>query len=299
VAEVNWTSVVSQSGKSSIPARIALVRAMGMAAGAALAQSAFLCFDVVVYGFEAFDAFQTGDFDTFSVNLGLIGASVASIRLQAQAFRALRVARAAVIAGDTAAISKGLDVVPHLGVKLLGLAVVIVGGVIARLYTTDSPLEKWVKNSHFGIRPDNAWSNNYTLSMERLYPILFPVNFEVFRLRELHPYQGQVTSTYLMLNLPGENIQMTDGMIHFKGHEVWRDTLGYHPEWVKKVEWAGTNFDRHIGSRIPVRAGITPYRRVYHEDGVRDLWSIEGKLIYSPREGLTLPTVKIKDWAWI
>lgn len=299
VAEVNWASAISQSGKNSIPARLALVRAMGMAAGAALAQSAFLCFDVVVYGFEAFEAFQSGDFDTFSVNLGLIGASVASIRLQAQAFRALRVARAAVIAGDAAAISKGLDVVPHLGVKLLGLAVVIVGGVIARLYTTDSPLEKWVKNSHFGIRPDNAWSTNYTQSMERLYPILFPVSFEVFRLRELHPNQGQVTSTYLILNLPGENIQMTDGMIHFKGHEVWRDTLGYHPKRVKKVEWTGGNFDRHSGSRITVQTGISPYRRVYHEDGVRDLWNIEGDLIYSPREGLTLPAVKIKDWAWI
>lgn len=299
VAEVNWTSAISQSGQSSIPARLVLVRTMGMAGGAVLAQSAFLCFDVVVYGFEAFEAFQAGDLDTFSVNVGLIGASVASIRLQAQAFRALRIARAAVIAGDAAAISKGLDVVPHLGVKLFGLAVVIVGGVIARLYTTDSPLEKWVKNSHFGIRPDNAWSNNYTLSMERLYPILFPVSFEVFRLRELHPYQGQVTSTYLMLNLQGENIQMTDWMIHFKGYEVWRDTLGYHSERAKKVEWTGGNFDRHSGSRIPLHAGITSYRRVYHEDGVRDLWSIEGDLIYSPRDGLTLPAVKIKDWAWI
>jgi hypothetical protein len=102
-----------------------------------------------------------------------------------------------------------------------------------------------------------------------------------------------------MLNLPGENIQMTDGMIHFKGHEIWRDTLGYHPERVKKVEWTGENFDRHSGSRIPVQVGVSPYRRVYHEDGVRDLWSIEGELIYSPREGLTLPAVKIKDWAWI
>jgi hypothetical protein len=38
---------------------------------------------------------------------------------------------------------------------------------------------------------------------------------------------------------------------------------------------------------------------VYHEDGVRDLRRIEGELIYSPQEGLTLPAVKIMERAWI
>ncbi len=37
----------------------------------------------------------------------------------------------------------------------------------------------------------------------------------------MHPYQGQVTSTYLMLKLPGEDVSLTEGMIHFKGIEVW------------------------------------------------------------------------------
>ncbi len=102
-----------------------------------------------------------------------------------------------------------------------------------------------------------------------------------------------------MLNLPGDNVSLTDAMIHFTGQEVWGDTLGYYDDQIKKVEWTGNDFARHSGTRIPVPAGITPYRRVYHEDGVRDLRRIEGQLIYSPREGLMLPAVNIMERAWI
>lgn len=94
-------------------------------------------------------------------------------------------------------------------------------------------------------------------------------------------------------------MQLTDAMIHFTGHEVWGDTLGHYAEQIQTVEWTGNDFDQHSGTRIPVEAGVTPYRRVYHEDGVRDLQKIEGELIYSPREGLTLPAVKIMERAWI
>nr|WP_256661547.1 toxin VasX [Pseudomonas sp. F01002] len=174
VAEVDWASAVRQSGSTSISSRLLLVKALGRAANAALAQGAFLAFDVVLYGLDAFEAYKTGDFDTMAANFAVAGASLASIKIQVQAFRALRVARAAVIAGDAASIARGLSVVPHLGIKLLGLAVLIVGGVIARLYTADSPLEKWVKNSRFGIRPDDTWSHSYSLSMDELYPVLFP-----------------------------------------------------------------------------------------------------------------------------
>jgi hypothetical protein len=299
VAEVDWASAVRQSGSSSISSRLLLVKALGRAATTALAQGVFLAFDVVLYGIDAFEAYKTGDFDTMAANLTVAGASLASIKIQVQAFRALRVARAAVIAGDAATIARGLNVVPHMGAKLLGLAVVIVGGVIARLYTADSPLEKWVKSSRFGIRPDEIWSHSYTLSMDKLYPVLFPISFDASRLAEMHPYQGQVTSTYLMLKLPGENVPLNDAMIHFKGIEVWGDTLGYHADQIKKVEWTGRDFARHSGTRIPIPAGVTPYRRVYHEDGVRDLRRIEGELIYSPQEGLTLPAVKIMERAWI
>ena len=299
MAEVDWALAVRQSGSTSMSSRLLLVKALGRAATAALAQGVFLAFDVVLYGLDAFEAYRAGDFDTMVANLSVAGASLASIKIQVQAFRALRVARAAVIAGDAATIARGLNVVPHLGAKLLGLAVVIVGGVIARLYTADSLLEKWVKYSHFGIRPDETWSHSYTLSMDKLYPVLFPISFDAFRLSEMNPYQGQVTSTYLLLNLPGENVPLTDVMIHFKGIEIWGDTLGYHTDQIKKVEWTGKDFARHSGTRIPVPAGVTPYRRVYHEDGVRDLRRIEGELIYSPQEGLTLPAVKIMERAWI
>lgn len=299
VAEVDWESAVHQSGSTSISSRLLLAKALGRAAATALAQGLFLAFDVVLYGIDAFEAYKAGDFDTTAADLTVAGASLASIKLQAQAFRALRVARAAVIAGDVATIARGINVVPHLGTKLLGLAVLIVGSVIARLYTTDSSLEKWVKSSRFGIRPDDTWSHNYALSMDKLYPILFPISFDARRLAEMHPYQGQVTSTYLILKLPGENAHLTDAMIHFKGVEVWGDTLGYHSDQIKKVEWTGKDFTRHSGTRIPIPVGVTPYRRVYHEDGVRDLKCIEGELIYSPHEGLTLPAVKIMERAWI
>jgi len=299
VAEVDWASTVRQSGSTSISSRFLLVKALGRAANAALAQGAFLAFDVVLYGIDAFEAYKAGDFDTMVANLTVVGASLASIKIQVQAFRALRVARAAVIAGDAATIARGLNVVPHLGAKILGLAVVIVGGVIARLYTADSPLEKWVKNSRFGIRPHDTWSHSYSLSMDELYLVLFPISFDAYRLSEMNPYQGQVTSTYLMLKLPGENVPLTDAMIHFKGIEIWGDTLGYHGDQIKKVEWTGKDFARHSGTRISIPAGLTPYRRVYHEDGVRDLRCIEGELIYSPQDGLTLPAVKIMERAWV
>jgi hypothetical protein len=299
MAEVDWASAVRQSGSASISSRLLLVKALGRAATTALAQGVFLAFDIVLYGLDAFEAYRAGDFDTMVANLSVAGASLASIKIQVQAFRALRVARAAVIAGDAATVARGLNVVPHLGAKLLGLAVVIVGGVIARLYTADSPLEKWVKYSHFGIRPDETWSHSYTLSMDKLYPVLFPISFDAFRMSEMNPYRGQVTSTYLLLNLPGENVPLTDAMIHFKGIEIWGDTLGYHADQIKKVEWTGKDFAQHSGSRIPVPAGFTPFRRVYHEDGVRDLRRIEGELIYSPQEGLTLPAVNIMERAWI
>lgn len=299
VAEVDWTSAVKQSGKSSTSSKILLVEVLGRAAGTALAQAAFLAFDVVTYGVEAFEAYQAGDFDTMVANMVVSSASLTGFILYVKAFRAFRIGRAAVMLGETAAIASGLDVVPHLGVKLLGLAVVIVGGVITRIYTKDTPLEQWVKNSYFGIRTDKEWAHSYAQSMDKLYPLLFPISFEAYRLAELNPYQGQVVSTYLLLKLPGENVELTDGMVHFAGQEVWGDTLGYRSDKIQKVEWTGKDFARHSGTRISVAVGITPYRRVYHEDGVRDLRRIEGDLIYSPREGLTLPSVKIMERAWI
>jgi hypothetical protein len=299
VGEFDWGESVRQTGKFSVSSRLMLINALGRAAITAGAQIVVLAFDISLYGIEAFEAYQKGDFDTMVTSLGIASAELAGIVLYVKLFQAYRAAQVAVMVGEAAAIANGMNAAPHLVVKILGLTVVIVTGVIARLYTADSPLEQWVKNSRFGIRPDDTWSNSYTFSMDKLYPILFPVSFDARRLAEMHPYQGQVTSTYLMLKLPGENVPLTDAMIHFKGIEVWGDTLGYHADQIRKVEWAGKDFARHSGSRISVPEGATLYRRVYHEDGVRDLRRIEGELIYSPQEGLTLPAVKIMERAWI
>ncbi|WP_460370032.1 toxin VasX [Pseudomonas sp. Tul1A2] len=299
VTEVDWASAVRQSGGTSVPARLLLIRALGFAAAVAAAQVVVLSLDAAIYGMEAFDAYQAGDFDSMVTNLAIVGADISSVVLYVKLFRAYRAAQAAVLAGEASAIAAGMNVAPHIGVKILGFTVVIVACVIARLYTADSPLEQWVKHSRFGIRSNDTWSSSYTQSMDKLYPILFPISFEARRLSEMNPYQGQVTSTYLVLKLPGENVLLTEAMIHFKGSEVWGDTLGYHPEKIKKVEWTGKDFALHSGSRIPASPGTTPYRRVYHEDGVRDLMRIEGELIYSPQEGLTLPAVTIMERAWI
>ena len=299
VGEVKWGEAVRQTGRFSVSSRLILVKALGRAAIAAGAQIAVLAFDVVVYGIEAFEAYQKGDFDTMATSLAVASAELAGIVLYVKLFRVYRASQAAVLVGEAAVIAAGMNAAPHVAIKILALTVVIVAGVIARLYTADSPLEQWVKNSRFGIRPDGDWSSSYTLSMDKLYSILFPISFDARRLAEMHPYQGQITSTYLMLNLPGKSVSLTDNMIHFKGIEVWGDTLGYHPEQTKSVEWTGKDFALHSGSRIPVPAGSTSYRRVYHEEGVRDLKRIEGELIYSPQEGLVLPAVKIMERAWI
>jgi hypothetical protein len=299
VAEVKWETAVRQSGRFSVSSRLSLFKTLGRAAITGGAQVAVLAFDVVFYGVDAFEAYQNGDFDTMATNLTIASAELAGIALYVKIFRAYRAAQAAVMVGEAAAIASGMNVAPHVAIKILGLTLVIVTGVIARLYTTDTPLEHWVKNSRFGIRPDDTWSNSYNLSMDTLYPILFPISFDACRLAEMNPYQGQVISTYLLLKLPGEKVLLTDTMIHFKGVEVWGDTLGYHSDLSKKVEWTGKDFAQHSGTRIPIPVGVTPYRRVYHEDGVRDLRRIEGELIYSPQEGLTLPAVKIMERAWI
>jgi hypothetical protein len=299
VAEIDWQAAVKHSGEFSASSQIRLVDALGRTATVSLAMAAFLAFDVVLYGIDAFDAYRAGDFDSVAANLAVSSASLASLVLNVQAYRALRAARAAVIAGDAAAIAKGLNQVPHLGAKLTGLAVVIVAGVIARLYTKDTPLEQWVKQGRFGTHPDDSWAGSYSQSMDKLYPILYPVTFQASRLQETHPMHGTVYSTYVLLKLPGEQVELTEGMVSFKGTETWGDTVLAYKDRIKSVSWTGKDFQRHTGSRVPVEPGLTVYRRVYHEEGMLDLRSIEGELIYSPQEGLTLPTVTIKEHAWI
>jgi hypothetical protein len=297
VAEVNWEAVVQASGQKSLSSQIALSTALGVGARTALLQTVTSSLDVLVYGIETLESFQAGDFDTSAINAGLSAASAANLALYVQTYRVVRAARAAVIAGDAAVIGRGVAQAPHLGFKALGVTILIVGGVIARLYTQDSPLEKWVKGTRFGVSPAE-WSGSYQASMIEFYKVVFPISFDAYRLNELNPYRGMQEITYLMLRLPGQNV-LTDDMLHFKGEEVWGGLFGFG-SLRKPVEWTGKDFDLHAGTRIRTEPGTATYRRVYHQDREgRDLNRITGKLSYSPLEGLTLPAIEIKDIAWL
>ncbi len=297
VAETNWELTAKATGNISLSSQVALARALGAGATAASLQAVTSGLDVMIYGIEALEAYQAGDFDTATINASLSAASAVNLAIYVKTYRVIRAARAAVIAGDAAAISRGVAQAPHLVFKALGVTILIVGGVIARLYTQDTPLEKWVKGTRFGIAPA-PWANDYKQAMTELYKILFPIHFDTHRLNELNPYRGQQTTTYLILRLPGQ-AALTDEMIHFKGEEIWGGIFGFG-SLRKSVEWTGKDFDKHAGSRVNIDIGVATYRRVYHPDrNGRELNKINGKLSYSPLEGLILPPVDVEDIAWL
>lgn len=296
VAEVDWEVAVKGSGKVSLSSQVTLARALGVAAKTASLQAVTSGLDILVYGIETVDAYQTGDLDTAAINAGLTLASATNLVLYVQTFRAVRAARAAVIAGEAAVIGRGVSAAPHLAARALGVTIMIVGGVIARLYTQDTPLEAWVKHTRFGTRPAE-WAGSYEQSMSEFYKIVFPIVFEAYRLNELNPYHGMQAITYLMLRLPGKSA-LTDEMIHFKGEEIWGGIFGLGSRR-KPVEWTGKDFERHAGTRIKLPPGEAVYRRVYHEEHGAALSSIQGQLTYSPMDGLTLPAIAIKDFAWL
>jgi len=296
VSEVNWEAAVASAGNKSPSARVALANALGLGAKTAMMQSAVAGLDVVVYGLDTLEAYRNGDFDTAGISAGLSVASGANLAIYVQTFRAVRAARAAVILGDAAAIGRGVSQAPHLAFKALGITILIVGGVFARLYTQDTPLEKWVKGTRFGIAPAD-WSSDYKNSMIEFYKIIFPISFDAYRLSELNPYKGMIETTYLLLRLPGKSV-LADDMILFDGEEVWGGIFGYGGKR-EKVKWTGDSFDRHEGTRVATEAGVAIYRRVYHVDrDGRALKSINGTLHYSPLTGMTLPPIEIKELAW-
>lgn len=296
VAEIDWKATAKISGEISASTQKALADALSLGANTALLQAVTSGLDVLVYGIETFDAYKTGDLDTAAINAGLTVASAANLTLYVQTFRSVRAARAAVIAGEATALGRGVSTAPHLAARALGVTILIVGGVIARLYTQDTPLEKWVKQTRFGTRPAD-WADSYEQSMTELYKILFPIVFEAYRLNELNPRKGMQPITYLMLHLPGKEV-LTDDMVHFKGEEVWGGFLG-HGGSRKPVEWTGKDFDRHGGTRANRPPNEAVYRRVYHDENGMQLNSIRGQLTYSPLEGLTLPAIEIKELAWL
>jgi len=296
VAEVDWEATSKAAGVRSLSNQVALSKALGLGVHTAFLQSVTSGIDVLVYGIDAFDAYKVGDLDTAAINVGLSVASAANLTLYVQSFRAIRAARAAVIAGEAAAIGRGVAVAPHLAARALGWTIVIVGGVIARQYTQDTPLEAWIKQTRFGTSPAD-WSDSYEQSMTEFYKVVFPISFQATRLNELNPFQGMLVTTYVFLRLPGKSA-LTDDMIHFKGYETWGTFLGFGGRR-KDVEWTGKDFDLHGGTHVASEPGVAVYRRVYHEESGDELDAIHGQLTYSPLEGLSLPPVEIKELTWL
>lgn len=296
VAELNWEAVLKEAAPNSNNSRLLLTEAVGQAAKTTLLQAIVSAFDIAVYGIEAFEAFNSTDYDTAAINAGLSVASAANLSIYVKTFRVLRAARAAVIAGDAATIGRGVSQAPHLAFKALGVTILIVGGIIARLYTQDTPLEKWVKGTSFGLNPD-SWASTYKDTMIQLYKILFPITFDAYRLSEMNPYKGMIESTYLILRMPGKTA-IEDSTIRFEGEEVWGGIFGLGSKR-EKVSWTGNSFDKHAGTRVNTEIGVATYRRVYHVDREgRAINNIYGQLFYSPLEGMTLPPIEIKELAW-
>ncbi|WP_248745205.1 toxin VasX [Pseudomonas sp. MWU12-2037] len=173
-AERAWKAIAEATGKNSHTSREALAKALLKGSQVASSLSLVSALDVIVFGIETLEAFKAGDIDTALINAGLTIASAANFALYLRTYRALRTARAAVLAGELAAIGRGINQAPHIVPKLLGLTLLIVSGVIARLYTQDIPIEKWLKSSRFGTYPE-AWSDSYEKSALELQKILSPV----------------------------------------------------------------------------------------------------------------------------
>ncbi|MPQ68918.1 MULTISPECIES: toxin VasX [unclassified Pseudomonas] len=173
-AERAWKAITETTGKNSHTSREALAKALLKGSQVASSLSLVSALDVIVFGIETLEAFKAGDIDTALINAGLTIASAANFALYLRTYRALRTARAAVLAGEFAAIGRGINQAPHIVPKLLGLTLLIVSGVIARLYTQDIPIEKWLKSSRFGTYPE-AWSDSYEKSALELQKILSPV----------------------------------------------------------------------------------------------------------------------------
>ncbi len=297
MSEIQWEAASKTTEKKAHGTQKILLEALARGSAVALINSAVAAIDVIIFGLETLEAYKAGDLDTAAINLGLSSASATNVVIYVKAFRAVRAARAACAMGNALAVAQAMSRANHLFCWAIALTIIIVSGVIARLYTTDTPLEKWLKNNRFGIRPE-TWENDYEKSMNELYKALFPIHVEACRVNEIHPYNGPICSTYLFLHLPGEH-KLRDETIRFEGAEIWGGSYD-SKRYRQPVLWTGDDFQAHIGTRTPLTRGLTTYRRVYHKNQLGlELNEIQGRLFYSPTDGLTLPAINIEELAWI
>ncbi|WP_443190164.1 toxin VasX [Pseudomonas indica] len=300
LGELDWEAAVRTSGEFSAESIQKLERALGQGMATQFAQSLTSSVDILIFGYEAIDAYRVGDFDTAAINAGLTVASAGQLALAVKAYRAYRAARLAVMMGQLAAIRVGTSVVGGwVGALTLGLTTTVLAGLLARSYTQNTPLEKWVAQTRFGVKPAD-WASRYSDEMRELYKTVFPFTFNLGRLVELHPYKGHIETTWLILRLPGQT-RLQDWMIHFKGVEVW-DNHGWFGlrDIERPVEWTGNAFEADIGTRRPHELGVARYRKLYHEEkDLGQIKKIKGTLTYSPLPGVSLPSIEVDDVAWL
>src|SRR5690606_21445339 len=147
-ADVRWERHVGHAGSINSTAQEYLARALGLGAAAMLTQAVASGIDAFFFGWRALDAFRAGDLDSAVVHAGLTGASLAYARVSLEAMRALRIARAAALAGDAQALATGVRVLSlPIRLSLLGLAITIIAGLVTLFFTEDKSLEQWLKQT--------------------------------------------------------------------------------------------------------------------------------------------------------
>lgn len=300
LADVRWESQVAQAGAFGPASRKLLADALGLGAGAMLLQAITAGLDVFYYGWQALDAYRTGDLDTAAVSLGLAGANLAYARVSLQAMRALRLARTAVLAGESTALATGIRVLTlPLRLSLVGLVGTILIGMVSLLYTKDTPLESWLKQTRFGTRPAD-WSGSLTRTLEAFWRIVLPVSLKLERWNDINPHTGKwVNEIRLVLHLPGQT-EYQQGMITFSGYEEWEQSHGLLGDATLRcipLTWGEDDpipFDPDIGSPHGSPNDGIRLRRAYHDGPFERLVAIRGSLTYTPVEGLSLPAIDIE-----
>ncbi|KFX68547.1 hypothetical protein TMS3_0118025 [Pseudomonas taeanensis MS-3] len=299
LADTKWERHVAQAGKVNPKAQKLLGDALGLGSVALLFQSITAGIDVFYYGWQALDAYRTGDLDSAGVYTGLAGANMALARVSVQAIRAMRIARAAVLAGEGEALATGLRVLTlPLRLSLLGLTATLFVGMVSLFYTQDTPLQQWLKQTRFGTRPAD-WASSYAGSMRAFYQIVLPIRMSLESWNEQNPRTGAIVEQRrLYLRLAGQRVYR-QGMLSFDGHEEWQQHSSLFRSTTRclPLVWGEEDpipFDPDSGTRIaPEPDGSVRLRRVYHDDGLSTLVRVVGSLTYQPIDGLYLPPIDI------
>ena len=300
LAEVRWEGHVAGTGHINPAAQRLLASTLGWGLGAMLAQALAAGLDVFYFGWKALIAYRQGDVDSAGVYVGLTSANLALIGASLKAVRALRIARAAVLAGEAQALLTGVRVLSlPLRLTLVGLAATILVGLVSLFFTEDEPLEQWLKQLFCGTRPA-TWSASLTKTLQQLYQIVLPVTLKLERWHDINPRTGQlVEELRLVLELPGQQ-EYRQGMVSFEGTEHWQYSSGLFglggSDQCLRLAWDENDtlpFYPDMGRRAPASANGLRLCRAYHETNGASLVAIRGSLTYQPVEELYLPAIDI------